>query len=133
MDTVIAISIAVVAAAAVAAIALSLDLGILRLEAADGTLDQVAGSLRFRVPVGPDAASVVVSLHRQGYDVTTRYEHGQTSLYIGTVSDTSEEREAIRSLIYNADQRAHQEFLPPAPRWQPQAVVFDDENPTGQD
>ena len=61
------------------------------------------------------------------YDVTTRYEHGETDLYIATTTGDPAEREAIRSLIYDAGAVEHADFPPPARVWHPDSVVFADE------
>jgi hypothetical protein len=124
---------ALVAIAFVVVVVVCADRLIGRVEDDDGHLgDDRSTALHFRVPVGLDAASAVVSLHRQGYEVTTRYDHGETRLYIRTVAGTPAEREIIRSLIYDADRGAHEGYLPPAPHWHPGAIVFEDESPVGR-
>lgn len=112
----------------VTAFVLSLSWFARRLEDDNGHLDDGASpALRYRVPVGVDAAAAVVSLHHQGYQVTTRYEHGETDLYIGTVTGDSGERELIRALIYNAGAAEHEDWHQPARVWHPDSVLFADE------
>jgi hypothetical protein len=99
-----------------------------RLEEDNGHLDEVAsGVLKYRVPVGVDPAMVAVNLHHQGYQVTTRYDYGQTYLYIRTVTGNAQEREIIRGLVLNADEVEYQKFGPPPWVWRPESVRFEDE------
>jgi len=60
--------------------------------------------------------------------VTTRYEHGETDLYIGTVTGDSGEREVIRALIFNAGAAEHEDWHQPARVWRPDSVLFADES-----
>ncbi len=118
----------VVGVAIVATFVLSLSWLVRTLEVDDGHLDDgTSPALRYQLPVGVDAAAAVVSLQHQGYEVTTRYEHGETDLYIGTVTGGRDEREVIRALIYNAGATAYEDWHPPARVWHPDSVRFADE------
>ena len=80
------VSLVLVLAAAVLAGLAIISTSIRRLEDATGTLDDgTTPALRYRVPNGMDAAAAVVNLHHRGYDVTPRYQDGETDLYIRTV------------------------------------------------
>ncbi len=114
--------------ALVATFMVSLSWFVRRLEVDNGSLDAgTTPALRYRVADGVDAAEAVVNLHHHGYDVTTRYEHGETDLYIATATGDPAERETIRSLIYDAGAVEHEDFRPPARVWHPDSVVFADE------
>ena len=123
------VSLVLILAAVVLAGLAVISTSIRRLEGATGTLDEgTAPALRYRVPNGMDAAAAVVTLHHRGYDVTPRYQDGETDLYIRTVDGGQTEREEIRTLIYNAGDAEHEDWHPAPRTWHPDEVRFADED-----
>src|SRR6478672_12080150 len=123
--TMLTVSLVLILAAVVLAGLAVISTSIRRLEGATGTLDEgTAPALRYRVPNGMDAAAAVVTLHHRGYDVTPRYQDGETDLYIRTVDGGQAEREEIRTLIYNAGDAEHEDWHPAPRTWHPDEVRF---------
>ena len=120
----------IVAVAVLACVWTILNRTVQQIEDQEADLEQSSpdSTLRYRVPVGMDAASVLVNLHHQGYHVTSQYEHGETHLFIRKVTGLPNEREVIRALIQNAHTVDHDDFRPEPPVWRPTTVVFDDES-----
>jgi hypothetical protein len=92
----------------------------------NGPLPALTPALRYRVTGGQDPIAVALALDHAGFHTIERYVRGDTVLHISVHTGSPIEREAIRSMIFNAPTLEGAESHP-----SPASVVFvDEEAPT---
>lgn len=115
----------VVALAALVGITITFGVGrLLRrdYDAFNGPLPALTPTLRYRVTGGQDPIAVALALDHAGFHTIERYVRGDTVLHIAVHTGSPDEREAIRSMIFNAPTLEGAESHP-----YPASVVFVDE------
>ena len=88
----------------------------------NGPLPALTPTLRYRVTGGQDPVAVALALEHAGFHAIDRYVRGDTVLHIAVHTGSPAEREAIRSMIFNAPTLEGAESHP-----YPASVVFVDE------
>ncbi len=91
-------------------------------DAFNGPLPPLTPTLRYRVTGGQDPIAVALALDHAGFPTIERYVRGENVLHIALRTGSAEEREAIRSMIFNAPTLGGGQLHP-----HPATVVFDDE------